>query len=122
MSDYEDNADYDFDDDLDEIDEIDENDDYEEEIDTKSFTQNKIPNEKRITRNILSKYEKTLILGFRTRQLEEGAKPYVEYNEWEKMEDIAMKEINQKVLPFIIRRPVSLKEYEEWKLKELMVI
>lgn len=72
---------------------------------------------------ILTKYEKTRILGIRTKQLNEGAKPYIDVNPT--LIDgyiIAQLELEHKRLPFIIRRPIPNGGSELWKLQDLEII
>lgn len=71
----------------------------------------------------LTKYEKTRILGQRTKQIECGAKPLVKVPE--NIIDsyiIAELELQQKKIPFIIRRPLPNGGSEYWNLKDLEVI
>jgi DNA-directed RNA polymerase I, II, and III subunit RPABC2 len=68
----------------------------------------------------LSKYERTRILGERAKQINDGAKPFVESDA--SIIDgylIALKELEEKKLPFIIRRPLNNGASEYWKLKDL---
>lgn len=73
---------------------------------------------------VLTKYERARVLGQRAKQLNDGARPYI--NVPEKVIDghiIAQLELEQKRIPFIIRRPLpgsSGSEY--WPLKELELI
>jgi DNA-directed RNA polymerase I, II, and III subunit RPABC2 len=72
------------------------------------------------TMPILTKYEKTKILGMRVKQLNSGANQYVTTNE--KIIDnylIAQMELEQKKLPFIIQRPLPNNNFEYWKLQDL---
>ena len=72
---------------------------------------------------LLTKYEKTRILGIRTKQLNEGAKPYIDVNPT--IIDgyiIAQLELEHKRLPFIIRRPIPNGGTELWKLQDLEII
>ena len=72
---------------------------------------------------ILTKYEKTRVLGIRTKQLNEGAKPYIDVNPT--IIDgyiIAQLELEHKRLPFIIRRPIPNGGSELWKLQDLEII
>ena len=72
------------------------------------------------TMPILTKYEKTKILGMRVKQLNSGTSPYVTINE--KIIDnylIAQMELEQKKLPFIIQRPLPNNNFEYWKLQDL---
>ena len=71
---------------------------------------------------ILSKYEKTRILGQRAKQINNGSKPYI--NVSENIIDgylIAEMELKEKKLPFIIRRPLPNQTFEYWKIKDLEI-
>lgn len=71
----------------------------------------------------LTKYEKTRILGIRSKQINNGGDIYVEpppnivdgYT-------IAEIELNNKKIPFIIRRPIPNGGCEYWKLSDLQII
>jgi DNA-directed RNA polymerase I, II, and III subunit RPABC2 len=68
----------------------------------------------------LTKYEKTRVLGQRAKQIECGAKPLVKVPE--NIIDsyiIAELELQQKKIPFIIRRPIPGGGVEYWNLKDL---
>jgi len=72
---------------------------------------------------ILSKYEKTRILGERARQLGTGAPALVEIDE--DIIDpylIALKELDAKKVPFIIKRPIPNGSIEYWKISDLEII
>lgn len=72
---------------------------------------------------ILTKYEKTKILGLRAKQLNNGAVPYVKLNS--NVIDgylIALKELEEKKIPFIIRRPLPSGASEYWYLQDLEII
>jgi len=71
----------------------------------------------------ITRYEKAKILGERAKQLSSGAKPFVE------VEDniideylIALKEFNEKKIPFIIKRPMPNGGCEYWKFEDLEII
>jgi DNA-directed RNA polymerase subunit K/omega len=71
----------------------------------------------------LTKYEKARILGQRAKQIECGAKPFVKVPE--NIIDsyiIAELELEQKTIPFIIRRPIPSGGSEYWELKDLDMI
>lgn len=72
---------------------------------------------------ILSKFEKTRVLGLRAKQINEGSKPFVEIsqNNYDGYV-IASKELIQKKIPFIIRRPLPNGASEYWKLSDLEVL
>lgn len=72
---------------------------------------------------ILTKYEKTRILGIRAKQIDNGAKPFVDIPE--NVIDgytIALMELKEKKIPFIIRRPLPNGVSEYWYLKDLEVL
>ena len=72
---------------------------------------------------ILTKYEKTKIIGIRLKQLNNGAKPYVTISDTILDNNIIVNmELIQKVLPFIVSRPLPNNTYEYWKLKDLELL
>lgn len=73
------------------------------------------------TVEFLTKYEKTRLLGIRIKQLQLGARPLVDIKNLRTEKDIALKELSEKKLPFIIRRYISKNpnKYEDWKIKDL---
>ena len=72
---------------------------------------------------ILTKYEYTNILGLRAKQINEGCKPFINL-EKEILDGylIAQIELKQKVLPFIIKRPIPNGGIEYWKLSDLEIL
>ncbi len=71
----------------------------------------------------LTVYEKTKILGFRANQLAQGAPPYVDVpTHIVNTLDIAKLELEQRRLPFILKRPMPDGTFEYWRLSDLMVI
>jgi DNA-directed RNA polymerase I, II, and III subunit RPABC2 len=75
------------------------------------------------TMPFLTKYEKTRILGQRAKQLNQGAQPMIATDK--KIIDgylIAQLELQQKALPFIIRRPLPGGKSEYWRLADLEII
>jgi DNA-directed RNA polymerase I, II, and III subunit RPABC2 len=72
---------------------------------------------------ILTKYERTRVLGQRAKQINSGAKPFVKVPE--NIIDgylVAEIELSQKRIPFIIRRPIPSGGSEYWNLKDLELI
>jgi len=68
----------------------------------------------------LTKYEKSRILGERATQINAGAKPFIDVEP--NVIDgylIALAELEQRKIPFIIKRPLSNGGCEYWKLKDL---
>ena len=73
------------------------------------------------TSNTLSKYEKTKILSKRCEQLESGCIPLIkDYERFDNIYDIALEELNQKKVPFILKRFINNK-YEYWKMDDLII-
>jgi DNA-directed RNA polymerase I, II, and III subunit RPABC2 len=71
----------------------------------------------------LSLYEKTKLLGFRANQLAQGARPYVVVPEHvTRVGDIARMELEQRRLPYIIKRPMPNGTFEYWRLSDLMIL
>jgi DNA-directed RNA polymerase I, II, and III subunit RPABC2 len=71
----------------------------------------------------ITRYEKARILGERAKQINAGAQPMVEVDI--NVIDgylIALKEFEQKKIPFIIKRPLPNGGIEYWKFKDLEVI
>jgi DNA-directed RNA polymerase subunit K/omega len=72
------------------------------------------------TSPVLSKYEKTKILSKRCEQLESGCLVLIkDYEKYDNIYDIALEELNQKKIPFILKRFINGK-YEYWKLEDLI--
>jgi DNA-directed RNA polymerase I, II, and III subunit RPABC2 len=72
---------------------------------------------------ILTKYERSRILGQRAKQINSGSKAFVEVDK--NIHDgylIASKELNEKKIPFIIRRPLPNGGSEYWKLEDLEIL
>lgn len=71
----------------------------------------------------LTVYERTKILGTRTNQLAEGAMPFVTVPEYMTQPlEIAKLELEQRRLPFMIKRPMPDGTFEYWRLSDLMIL
>jgi DNA-directed RNA polymerase I, II, and III subunit RPABC2 len=71
----------------------------------------------------LTKYERTRIIGQRTKQINSGAKAFVKVPE--NVIDgylIAELELHQKRIPFIVRRPLPGGGCEYWNLRDLEIV
>ena len=71
----------------------------------------------------LTKFERTKVIGLRSVQLSSGLKPFVTLEKH--IIDpvvIANLELEQKKIPFIIKRPISRNQYEYWPLQELELL
>lgn len=68
----------------------------------------------------MTKYEKTRVLGLRAKQINSGAEPFIKVPP--QIIDgylIACMELEQKKIPFIIKRPLPNGGCEYWKVKDL---
>lgn len=79
-------------------------------------------NTQRRTIPFLTKYEKARIIGKRAMQISKGSPPLVEIGELESPIDIAKKELMERKIPFIIRRPLPDGSYEDWRVDELRIL
>ena len=74
------------------------------------------------TQPILNKYEKTMIIIERTEQILNGAIPLINNADtYTSVEDIVLEELNQKKIPFIIKRSIGSK-FDYYKLSDLQII
>ena len=71
---------------------------------------------------IMTKYERARILGVRKQQLASGSKPCVDIRKMKSIDDIAEAELEQRLLPFIVVRPLPNGTKEYWKLEEFMSV
>lgn len=81
----------------------------------------RVPDDERITLNKLTKYEMVRILGIRAQQIASNAPTLVKNIEGKSPVQIAIFELQNKMMPFIIRRNLPNNTYELWKIKELDV-
>jgi DNA-directed RNA polymerase subunit K/omega len=74
------------------------------------------------TKNILSKYEKVKMVGIRAEQLQRGAEPLVSWEGEFNPREIALEELKQRKIPFMICRklPDGTKEY--YKLEDMIYL
>lgn len=79
-------------------------------------------NTQRRTIPFLTKYEKARIIGKRAMQISKGSPPLVEIGDIENPIDIAKKELMERKIPFIIRRPLPDGSYEDWRVDELRIL
>jgi DNA-directed RNA polymerase subunit K/omega len=71
---------------------------------------------------LLTKFEKSSILGLRAKQINSGAPPFVERNGLVDGYQIALEELKQKKLPFTIRRPLPNGTSEYWRVEDLEIL
>jgi DNA-directed RNA polymerases I, II, and III subunit RPABC2 len=75
---------------------------------------------KYITRPKLTQYEKALILGKRATQIAAGAQPNITIKPGMTVKEIALEELREKKIPYLIKRPIG-NTFEYWKLADLYV-
>jgi DNA-directed RNA polymerases I, II, and III subunit RPABC2 len=80
----------------------------------------KIPDDMRTTTPYMTKYEKARVLGTRALQISMNAPVLVDLEGETDPLQIAIKELNQKKIPLIIRRYLPDGWYEDWSCEELL--
>jgi len=77
-------------------------------------------NKEKQTNPKLTKYEKARLIGYRAQQIAGGLSAFIPVGELSDPREIAMKELELKKLPFIIKRPMPDGTCEYWRLDELL--
>jgi len=80
----------------------------------------KVPNDQRSTTPYMTKYERARVLGTRALQISMNAPVLVDLEGETDPLQIAIKELNQKKIPLIIRRYLPDGWYEDWTCEELL--
>ena len=80
----------------------------------------KIPEDKRTTTPYMTKYERARVLGTRALQISMNAPVLVDLEGETDPLQIAIKELNQKKIPLIVRRYLPDGWYEDWTCEELL--
>lgn len=71
----------------------------------------------------LTVYERTKIIGLRANQISRGAVPFITVPpQVTDVKEIARLELEQKRLPFIIKRPLPNGTFEYWRLMDLLIL
>jgi len=71
----------------------------------------------------LTNFERTKIIGLRANQISRGSVPFVSVPKHiTDVRDIARLELEQKRLPYIIKRPLPDGTFEYWRLSDLMIL
>ena len=75
------------------------------------------------TTPVMTRYEKTKILGQRARQINNGARPFIKLTNKDIIDGaiIAELELEKKKLPYIIRRPLPNGGSEYWHVRDLEI-
>ena len=73
---------------------------------------------------IMTKFEKTKILGERCKQLQSGSEPFIDIADEGYLDEylIATRELEAKKIPFIIRRPLPNGGSEYWDIRDLEIL
>lgn len=80
----------------------------------------RIPNEERKTSQYMTKYERARVLGVRATQISANAPVLVDLEGETDPLAIALKELNQKKMPLVVRRYMPDGYYEDWTCEELL--
>jgi len=78
-----------------------------------------VPVDQRKTIPILNKFERTKLIGVRMQQIAKGAVPMVPTEDLASTEAIVLKELEERKLPMVVKRPLPNGMYEIWRLEEL---
>jgi DNA-directed RNA polymerase subunit K/omega len=71
----------------------------------------------------LTNFEKTKIIGLRANQISKGSVPFIAVPKHiTDVKDIAKLELEQKRLPYIIKRPLPNGQFEYWRLADLLIL
>lgn len=71
----------------------------------------------------LTVFERTKIIGLRANQLSKGSAPFIIVPKYvTDVREIARMELDQKRLPFIIKRPLPNGTFEYWRLSDLLLL
>jgi len=78
---------------------------------------------KHISMPYLTTFERTKILGFRSTQLSQGARPFITIpSHVTDVKDVARLELEARRLPFIVKRPMPDGTFEYWRLSDLAIL
>ncbi|KAG0056138.1 DNA-directed RNA polymerases I II and III subunit RPABC2 [Gryganskiella cystojenkinii] len=80
-----------------------------------------VAKEDRTTTPYMTKYERARILGARALQISMNAPVLVELDGESDALNIAMKELNNKMIPLIVRRYLPDNTYEDWEVSEMIL-
>lgn len=79
---------------------------------------------KNTTPNVLSRYERAKILGMRMEQLARGAPTYIHQEHLGEditLRDVALRELTERKLPFMLVRELPNGAKEHWRLDDLII-
>jgi DNA-directed RNA polymerase I, II, and III subunit RPABC2 len=74
---------------------------------------------------VMSKYERSAVMGMRIEQLARGAKPFVQLTPEEEArmtpEDVAERELFERRVPFVIKRTLPNGAHEYWRIEDMVI-
>ncbi len=77
----------------------------------------------KVSKDIMTKYEFNTVISLRTNQIALGAVPFVDFNSEIKsnmdLRKIAIEELRQNKIPYIIKRPLPNNKYEFVRVRDL---
>lgn len=76
---------------------------------------------KNMTRNVLSRYERAKLIGMRMEQLARGFAPCIDDTGLHNIREIALKELEMRMMPLMISRTLPNGKKEFWRLDDLIV-
>jgi DNA-directed RNA polymerase subunit K/omega len=80
----------------------------------------------KVSKNIMTKYEFNNLISSRTNQIALGAVPFIEIEDKIKsnmdLRKIAIEELKQNKLPYIIKRPLPNNKYDFFRVKDLDLV
>ncbi len=82
---------------------------------------------KHTTRNVMTKYELTKVIGMRVEQLARGSPTMIDVEaeigtgNVHTLHKIVHLELEKKLIPFIIQRPLPNGEKEYWRIKDMVI-
>lgn len=102
--------------------------DYVEDVIPKLDQKYVVPGGDKIDNNhrtypFLTNFERTKIIGLRANQISRGSTPFIDVpRHITDVRDIARLELEQKRLPYIIKRPLPNGKFEYWRLIDLIIL
>ena len=93
----------------------------EEELEIVDISKTLSDKVEKVTTPYLTKYEKTQLISLRAQQLNTGAIPTVDVGDLKSTVAIAEKELMERKIPLLVRRPLPSGKYEDWKIDELII-
>jgi len=108
--------------DMDVDEDIDEDFFFEDDTSIKNPDDTFVQNDQRITKPVLTKYERVRILGERSRQISLGAKPMIKGLTNMNPKEVAKLELQMKVVPMKLIRILPTGKKERWSINELEIV